>query len=459
MLTAEAQQVFDRLAVFPGTFDLEAVHAVTRDGSAGSWAPADVARLMGDLVAKSLVVHEAATGRYRLLETIRIFAEQRLADSGLVRRLAEALRQHAVARAREEGRARAWLSTSLAARSREDLDNVRLAFGASLTAGDASAALDLALGLSTLWRNAVSYAEGRRWVSALLEQEMSPRDRLWTLILEADVGLGSGDPLLMRQAVDDAAALGAVDDEPAMVVLSIYGAMVRLLDPQRAADRLADAVDRARAAGEPGLERLARGFRMVALRMSGITDGLRDEGRALTDGAPEQDYPRYLCHWAASLVALLDRDSAWLSHLMDQQRDDLAATALYENWLTLYWGALALIAEGADFVPQLRRSRNAPRPRAGPPPPTACSRSRTPLRATSSGSGRPSCSPRRMASSCTTPLDSSIKRFCATNWSGRSWIQPCSTPVPCAAASSTSKPFCASTTCSRPESRRARSRL
>ena len=55
----------------------------------------------------------------------------------------------------------------MSAHSRDDLENVRLAFETSLECGDLTAAVDVALGISTLWRNAVSYAEGRRWVTTL----------------------------------------------------------------------------------------------------------------------------------------------------------------------------------------------------------------------------------------------------------------------------------------------------
>ncbi|WP_167305962.1 ATP-binding protein [Nocardioides euryhalodurans] len=353
LLDEGTRDVFDRLGVFPGGFDLAAVRAVTQDPDAGH-----VTNLLGDLVAKSLVVHDPQRRRYRLLETIRLFAAQSLDRSGEAAATTERLRRHAVTRATTEPRARAWLSTSLAARSRDDLDNVRFAFEASLAAGDRPAAVDLAIGLSTLWRNAVSYAEGRRWIDALLGSDLAPRDRLWTLIMDADVCLGFGDARSMRRAAVEATTLaGAVDDEGAAVIAAIYEAMVHLDAPDRAAERLLHASARAREAGEPGLERLARGYRVVALRMLGTTDGLREEALALTDDAPDRDYARYLCHWAASLVALVDRDGAWLHHLMEQQRSDLSATGLHENWLTLYWGALALIAQGGDYLPELRRAR------------------------------------------------------------------------------------------------------
>lgn len=354
LLGEDSRAVFDRLGVFPAGFDLEAIQAV-----AEGLAPVEVTTLLGDLVAKSLVVHDPGRSRYRLLETIKLFAARRLDEAGLRPQTLERLRCHLIERAAARPRVLAWLSTSLAARSRDDLDSVRLAFEASLEQGDVSSAVDLAVGLSTLWRNAVSYAEGQRWVASLLEHDLTPRDRLWTLILAADVHLGSGDARMMRDAAGRAVALSdEVDDEGAGVIASIYDTMVHMASPGRAVERLEEAASRARGAGEPGLERLARGYRMVAMRMLGHSTGLREEGLALTDGTPDRDYARYLCHWAASLIALVDRDGSWLGHLMDQQRDDLSTTALHENWLTLYWGALALVAQGEDCRPLLRRARD-----------------------------------------------------------------------------------------------------
>jgi len=353
LLADEARDFFNRIGVFRAGFDLPAVQAV-----AGDHEPGRATVLLGDLVSKSLVVHDPASHRYRLLETIRLFAARQLDDSGARAEVTEALRSHVVARAREAPRVRTWLSTSTAARSRDDMDNVRLAFGASLDRDDLTDAVDLAIGLSTLWRNAVSYAEGRRWVAELRDRELTSHDRLWTLILAADVGLGSGDPALMRESASQAATLSSeLDDPGAAVITAIYDAMVHLLEPDRAAERLEDAGDRARAIGEPGLERLARAFRMVALRLLGSTDGLDDEARALTGADSDGDYDRYLAIWAASLIALVDRDGPRLRWLMDAQLVDLAASGLRENWLTMYWDALALIAGGEDYLPQLRRSR------------------------------------------------------------------------------------------------------
>jgi predicted ATPase/class 3 adenylate cyclase len=81
LLTGAERLLLARLSVFAGGFGLDAVEAVC---GSGDLDVLDVAYLLGSLVDKSLVVAEpAGTGlRYRLLETIRLFAAERLAEAG-----------------------------------------------------------------------------------------------------------------------------------------------------------------------------------------------------------------------------------------------------------------------------------------------------------------------------------------------------------------------------------------
>ena len=354
LLTPESRDLFARLGVFPADFDLPAVQAVAGDVGRGA-----VARLLGDLVAKSLVVHDPARRRYRLLETLRLFAAQRLDDAGLRAEVAECLRAFAVARARELPRTRRWLSAVTAARSRDDLETVRLAFAASLAAGDTGAAVDLALGLATLWRNAVSYAEGRRWVDALLAADLAPRDRMWSLILDADVALGMGDPRRMAAAAAQAAGAAADADDPGgAAVVAFYGAIIQLIRPAEALARLTGARARALAAGEPGLARLVDAYRLVARLLRGDTEGPdldADADALLSDNGP--GYDTYIAIWAAWLVALVARAGGRLQGLMELQLAHLRASGLDENWLTAYSESLALIASDEPYLPRLRLAR------------------------------------------------------------------------------------------------------
>jgi predicted ATPase len=81
LLTGAERVLLARLSVFAGGFDLKAAEAV---GGSGDLDVLDVADLLGSLVDKSLVVAEpAGTGlRYRLLETVRLFAAERLVEAG-----------------------------------------------------------------------------------------------------------------------------------------------------------------------------------------------------------------------------------------------------------------------------------------------------------------------------------------------------------------------------------------
>ncbi|MBO2453148.1 hypothetical protein J4573_39065 [Actinomadura barringtoniae] len=76
LLDEEEQELFRRLGVFVGAFDLDAATAVGGDR-------AEVADLLGRLVDKSLVVHvRGRVSRWRLLETVRAFAQAQMSAAG-----------------------------------------------------------------------------------------------------------------------------------------------------------------------------------------------------------------------------------------------------------------------------------------------------------------------------------------------------------------------------------------
>ena len=77
LLSSEERTVFERLSVFAGGWTLDAAEAVARGGDVAEWQVLD---LLAALVGKSLVQAEVIHGstRYRLLETIRHYAAERL---------------------------------------------------------------------------------------------------------------------------------------------------------------------------------------------------------------------------------------------------------------------------------------------------------------------------------------------------------------------------------------------
>jgi predicted ATPase/class 3 adenylate cyclase len=79
LLSEQERALLRRLAVFAADWTLEAAEAV---GTAGDRPKQDVLDLLTNLVEKSLVALEADGERYRLLETVREYAHERLKEAG-----------------------------------------------------------------------------------------------------------------------------------------------------------------------------------------------------------------------------------------------------------------------------------------------------------------------------------------------------------------------------------------
>jgi predicted ATPase/class 3 adenylate cyclase len=169
LLTDRERLLWQRLSVFVGGFRLEAAEAVAEGDGIEAY---EVLDLLGQLVEKSLVIAEerGGTTRYRLLETIRQFGAEKLAESG---------EQEAV-----RGRHRDWFValTDQASphlyepheatwhdRLEEELDNLRAAFDWSLREpGGAVAGLRMAVSLWPFWFLRGHVREGAAQLKALL---------------------------------------------------------------------------------------------------------------------------------------------------------------------------------------------------------------------------------------------------------------------------------------------------
>src|SRR5262249_39126328 len=79
LLNAPEKALLCRLSVFAGGWTLQAAEAVCSGEKMEEW---EVLDLLARLVEKSLVVFEMTNGRYRLLETVRAHAAEKLAESG-----------------------------------------------------------------------------------------------------------------------------------------------------------------------------------------------------------------------------------------------------------------------------------------------------------------------------------------------------------------------------------------
>jgi predicted ATPase/DNA-binding SARP family transcriptional activator len=164
LLGEDERIMFRRLAVFAGSMSLEAVEQVC--GGDGL----DVVDLLSRLVDKSLVQADHADGvaRYRLLETIRQFADQRLRDAGERTARVRAHRHWylAFAAAHDSERAVGVVNDTPQALEVEH-DNLRAALASGL-GDDPAEALRLAVSLWRFWLARGHFAEGSRWLEATL---------------------------------------------------------------------------------------------------------------------------------------------------------------------------------------------------------------------------------------------------------------------------------------------------
>jgi tetratricopeptide (TPR) repeat protein len=169
MLEPDEQRVFSRLAVFAGGFDLEAVEEVC---GAEPLEPFDVMDLLGSIVAKSLVIAEERDGstRYRMLETIRDYALEKLRGAGEAESTAVRHCNHFFALAKTARDALKGQDQPLWIRRVDtDLDNFRAALALALTGQpDPFVVVKFSIAMMAFWMLRGYATEGRGIVQAAL---------------------------------------------------------------------------------------------------------------------------------------------------------------------------------------------------------------------------------------------------------------------------------------------------
>jgi len=162
--------LWGRLAVFVGGFDLEAAEETCGFGAISSDQVLD---LLSALVDKSMVVRDAtrAGPQFRLVETLRDYALERLVDAGEIE---EVRRRHSDWYTRCVERFRADLigprQLELAAGIDRQLANIRAALEFNLgTSGSPADALRVAGALNLYWVSRGLLSEGRYWASRALD--------------------------------------------------------------------------------------------------------------------------------------------------------------------------------------------------------------------------------------------------------------------------------------------------
>lgn len=172
MLSAAERELFDRLAVFAGSFGAESAEAV----AGGPDGPGDIAELLSRLVDKSLVAVTPGQGarRYQLLETLRAYGLERLgeAEGTDPLRARHAAYYLDLAEQAWDGYRGPdqpdWLN-----RLEAEHTNLRAALDWQLAGHDIEGAVRLAGALAPFWDLRGHYAEGHVWLDRALSVDVS----------------------------------------------------------------------------------------------------------------------------------------------------------------------------------------------------------------------------------------------------------------------------------------------
>ena len=164
LLNEAERTLFRELSVFAGGWTLEAAEEVC---SGEGIEQEEVLEVLSELVDKSLVVAEAGeegVPRFRMLEPVRQYAQERLKESGAAEWVRERHAGYYLALAQEaepelEGADQIRWMDQLEA----EHDNLRAALSWALEGGQAELGLRLAGALRLFWVGRSHYREGRRW--------------------------------------------------------------------------------------------------------------------------------------------------------------------------------------------------------------------------------------------------------------------------------------------------------
>ena len=328
-LLSEAEKALFRcLSVFAGGFTLEAAEAV---GAAGREVNAeDVLGLLERLVEQSLVEAGVASKepRYRMLEPVRQYAQEKLEESG---------------EAGTVGRSHAMFFLALAERAYRELvgarqvewldrlgqenGNLGAAMSWALDADDTETGARLGWALWLFWMIRGRQHEGRRWMEALLERDLSPAPRARALVAAASLAYGHGDYEWCERYSEEGLKLSRrVGDELGMAWARFGLGVVALsrTDHEAAAPRLQEAQRSFREVDEDfGVARVTTCLGMVAL--------MRDDASRATQAFEEGlTLARRIGDMSTVCITLYNLAQVALS-----RGDHVHATTLFEEGVTL----------------------------------------------------------------------------------------------------------------------------
>lgn len=326
LLTDREQALLRRLSVFAGAFDVHTAEAVCADDIVGS---DDIRTLLAGLIDHSLVQSERGPqGRYRLLESVRDYGRQRLADAGDEPRWRD--RHFDQVRTMTAFFDGVTETTDLAQANEKIewlIDEVRSALEWGLRSGRIGEAAAMAADLRLFWITQEHNQEGREWLTTVVNADVRTAGRETEIeiaraqLAASQLALIANDPFsqhpLASAALETVRRLGCRELEP-MARVYLGWAQV-FLQPDEAprtfesayelAEELGDDARRENAAFGRGLSAVFRGDLGVASEQLELGASI-----AVTTGSIGRHFVRAILGYARVLEGRI-MDAV---HLLDQ---------------------------------------------------------------------------------------------------------------------------------------------
>jgi DNA-binding CsgD family transcriptional regulator len=303
LLTEPERILFRRLAVFMGGFDLDAAQAV---GGATDLEAYQVLDQLSLLVDKSLVVADDVGGamRYRLPETVRQYALERLGESGEADNVRTRHRDYYASTAAHLELTATLGAEQLMAWADVEIDNLRAAYTWSRENSDPEAALGLVSSLHYFWVGRGHFWEGLAGFDGALTDQRQPEvaPKVWARAVADRSILASwvAAPASLQLA-QEALGIAREVDDPALIAQALIGCGLQVYyDIELAQPFFAEAIDVARELGDRWILCRIRTYQAYVHDAAG--DPVRaieaaEEGRDIADALGDQVMSRTCRTW------------------------------------------------------------------------------------------------------------------------------------------------------------------
>lgn len=298
LLTDDEKVFLRRLAVFSGSFSLRAAEAICHP---------DALDLLGSLVAKSLVVvpNDPHATRYRLLETVRIYAEEKLFEAGEADATRTAHRDWFLAWIESiPVDELVWAGEGEDEYLVADADNLQAALEWSQQENRVDLVARMASRMIGYWFYFARVADLATWADYLLTATVDADTdlRATAFATAAYHAMASGDFVTMEAHSATAVELADPSSWIGAVAWSLQVLYWTIADPERGKRYAEEGTRAAAAAGTPGIGAIITTF---AAQLAIMKDDYREAARILEDAANAYRSGQMQGHARVVVLALL----------------------------------------------------------------------------------------------------------------------------------------------------------